>query len=144
MEKGEYRVIKQLAHINIGSYDLTASEDFYCNILGMQKTFEFIKDGEPFGFYAAAGNTTFIEVFKEEGESGARTRLLHHICLEVEDLDAAILEIRAKGWQISDKQLGGDNSWQAWIEDPSGVQIELMQYTAESSQFTGQPCEVDW
>ena len=144
MEKGEQSVIKQLAHINIGSYDLAASENFYCDILGMQKTFEFIKDGELFGYYAAAGNTTFIEVFKEEGDRGASTKLLHHICLEVEDLDAAILNIRAKGWQISDKQLGGDNSWQAWIEDPSGVQIELMQYTAESSQFTGKPCEVDW
>ena len=31
-------MIKQLAHINIGSYDLDASEHFYCNILGMEKT----------------------------------------------------------------------------------------------------------
>lgn len=136
-------MIKQLAHINIGSYDLKASENFYCNILGLEKTFEFIKDGELFGFYAAAGNTTFVEVFLEE-ERAARTHLLHHICLEVENLEAAIAEIRSKGWQISDKKLGGDNSWQAWIEDPSGVQIELMQYTEGSSQFTGKPCLVDW
>ena len=137
-------MIKQLAHINIGSHDLKASENFYCNILGLQKTFEFIKDGELFGFYAAAGDVTFIEVFQEAQQSGARTHLLHHICLEVEDLEAAIAEIRSKGWPISDKKLGGDNSWQAWIEDPSGVQIELMQYTEESSQFTGEPCMVDW
>ena len=137
-------MIKQLAHINIGSHDLKASEDFYCNVLGFDKTFEFIKDGEFFGFYASAGNTTFIEVFSEEEKEGSGTTLLHHICLEVEDLDAAIAEIRDKGWEISNKQLGGDNSWQAWIEDPSGVPIELMQYTKESSQFTGKPCLVDW
>ena len=137
-------MIKQLAHINIGSYDLSASEDFYCNILGLNKTFDFIKDGELFGFYAAAGSTTFIEVFHEQAGGDARTKLLHHICLEVEDLDAAISEIRSKGWRISEKRMGGDNSWQAWTEDPSGVQIELMQYTNESSQFTGEPCEVDW
>jgi len=43
-------MIKQLAHINIGSHDLRASENFYCNILGLKKTFEFIKDGELYGF----------------------------------------------------------------------------------------------
>ncbi|MBK5108168.1 MAG: VOC family protein [Anaerolineales bacterium] len=137
-------MIKQLAHINIGAYDLKASEDFYCNILGLKKIFEFIKDGELFGFYAGTGNTTFVEVFLEEEKEKAATTLLHHLCLEVEDLEAAITEIRSKGWEISDKTLGGDNSWQAWISDPSGVQIELMQYTNESSQFTGRPCEVDW
>jgi glyoxylase I family protein len=137
-------MIKQLAHINIGSHDLKASEDFYCNVLGFEKTFEFIKDGELFGFYASAGNTTFIEVFSQEKKESSGPTLLHHICLEVEDLDGAITEIRSKGWEISDKKLGGDNSWQAWIADPSGVPIELMQYTKESSQFTGKPCIVDW
>ncbi len=137
-------MIKQLAHINIGSYDLKASEDFYCNILGLEKIFEFIKDGELFGFYAGTGNTTFVEVFLQDEVRESTSSLLHHLCLEVEDLEAAIHEIRAKGWEISDKKLGGDNSWQAWISDPSGVQIELMQYTNESSQFTGKPVDVDW
>ena len=137
-------MIKQLAHINIGSYDLKTSEDFYCNILGLEKIFEFIKDGELFGFYAGTGNITFVEVFLQDEVRESSSSLLHHLCLEVEDLEAAILEIKSKGWEISDKKLGGDNSWQAWISDPSGVQIELMQYTNESSQFTGKPVDVDW
>ncbi len=137
-------MIKQLAHINIGSYDLATSEHFYCDILGMEKTFEFIKNGELFGFYVGAGNTTFIEVFIEEGELGGTPAIMRHLCLEVQDLDATISQIREKGWEISDKTFGCDKSWQAWITDPSGVQIELMQYTKESSQFTGKPCEVDW
>ncbi|MES0361608.1 MAG: VOC family protein [Anaerolineales bacterium] len=137
-------MIKQLAHINIGSYDLSASENFYCNVLGMEKTFEFIKDGELYGFYAGAGNTTFVEVFIEENEIGDMPTIIRHLCLEVEDLDATIAEIRMNDWEITDKKFGSDNSWQAWITDPSGVEIELMQYTEESSQFTGKPCDVDW
>ena len=137
-------MIKQLAHINIGSYDLSASENFYCNLLGMEKTFEFIKDGELYGFYAGAGNTTFVEVFIEENEIGDMPTIIRHLCLEVEDLDATIAEIRMNDWEITDKKFGSDNSWQAWITDPSGVEIELMQYTEESSQFTGKPCDVDW
>lgn len=137
-------MIKQLAHINIGTHDLAAAEHFYCDILGMDKSFEFIKDGELYGFYAGAGNTTYIEVFIEENEIGDSPGRMRHLCLEVEDLDATIAGIRAKGWEISDKSFGCDKSWQAWISDPSGVQIELMQYTEDSSQFTGAPCEVDW
>ena len=137
-------MIKQLAHINIGSQDLSASENFYCNVLGMEKTFEFIKDGELYGFYAGAGNTTVVEVFIEENEIGDMPTIIRHLCLEVEDLDATIAEIRKNDWEITDKKFGCDNSWQAWITDPSGVEIELMQYTEESSQFTGKPCDVDW
>lgn len=137
-------MIKQLAHINIGSYDLEASKEFYCDILGLEKTFEFIKEGELFGFYVGVGNNTFIEVFQDEQKGEQASNLLHHLCLEVADLETAVNAIREKGWQVSDMVLGTDQSWQAWISDPSGVQIELMQYTAESSQFTGKACEVDW
>jgi catechol 2,3-dioxygenase-like lactoylglutathione lyase family enzyme len=137
-------MIKQLAHINICTHDLAAAEHFYCDILGMDKSFEFTKDGELYGFYAGAGYTTYIEVFIEENEIGDSPARMRHLCLEVEDLDATIAGIRAKGWEISDKSFGCDKSWQAWISDPCGVQIELMQYTEDSSQFTGTPCEVDW
>ena len=137
-------MIKQLAHINFGAYDLAASEHFYCDILGMDKTFEFIKDDELYGFYAGAGNTTYVEVFIQQDELEDKPSLMRHLCLEVEDLERTIAEIRTKGWEITDKKLGSDNSWQAWIADPSGVQIELMEYTQQSSQFTGNPCIVDW
>ena len=137
-------MIKQLAHINIGSHDLKASENFYCNVLGLEKTFEFIKDGELYGFYLGSGNRTFIEVFQMDDQHASGSSLIHHPCLEVEDLEATIAAIRSKGWEISDMKFGCDKSWQAWIEDPSGLPIELMQYTEESSQFTGEPCMVDW
>jgi glyoxylase I family protein len=110
----------------------------------LEKTFQFVKNGEIYGFYAGAGNATFVEVFSESEQVEDKSSIIHHLCLEVEDLDTAITEIRSKGWEISDKKFGSDRSWQAWISDPSGIQIELMQYTAESSQFTGKACEVDW
>jgi len=136
-------VIKQLAHINIGAFDLSACEDFYCNVLGMEKTFEFVREDEVIGFYLGAGNTTFIEVFRQHGGAAESSALLRHFCLEVEDIDSVIAAVRQKGWEISDKSWGADNAWQAWTKDPSGVAIELMQYTAESSQHTGAACILD-
>lgn len=137
-------MIKQLAHINIGAPDLAAAEHFYCKILGMEKGFEFLKDGELYGFYAKAGENTYIEIFIQEKAVKQEEPIIKHLCLEVEDIDAAIASIRNKGWKISDKKMGGDQAWQAWITDPGGVSIELMQYTEESSHFTGKPCIVDW
>ena len=62
----------------------------------------------------------------------------------MDDLDEVIRLVRGRGWPISDKKLGCDNAWQSWITDPNGVQIELHQYTPQSSHFTGEPCIVDW
>lgn len=137
-------IVTQLAHICIGSHDLKAAEHFYCDILEMERGFDFVKDDVLFGFYVKAGANTFIEIFSDDAEMHTERVLLKHLCLQVDDLDAAIKTIRAKGWDITDKKQGGDQSWQAWLSDPSGVSIELMQYTAESSQFTGNPCIVDW
>ncbi|MCA9895362.1 MAG: VOC family protein [Anaerolineae bacterium] len=137
-------MFKRLAHINIGATDLAASERFYTEILGMTKAFDFEKDGEPFGFYVNAGDTTFIEVFIHHDPPTSDNMMLKHICLEVEDIDEVIRTIRSRGWEITDKKMGADQSWQAWITDPSGVRIELMQYTDKSFQFTGETCKVNW
>jgi glyoxylase I family protein len=138
------QMIKQVAHVNIVANDLPACEAFYCGILGMEKAFEFLKEGELLGFYLKAGSNTFIEVFAAD-QAPATDRLpIKHLCLEVDDLDEVIEAVRAKGWAITDKELGCDHAWQSWITDPTGVQIELHQYTPQSSHFTGKPCIVDW
>lgn len=136
-------MLKQVAHLNIVTPDLAASEDFYCRILGMSKTFDFLKHGEVFGFYLDAGNRTYIEVFIDTAAQ-PNPSMMRHICFEVEDMDATITTIRSRGGVITDKKMGGDKSWQAWMRDPSGIDIEVMQYTPESSQLTGNPCLVDW
>lgn len=137
-------MIKQLAHICLTADDLTATQQFYCDILGLTKKFDFIKNGSWYGLYLEAGNNTFIEVFIRDEEVNRERPLVKHLCLEVEDIESTIHRIRQKGWMVSDKKMGGDNTWQAWITDPNGVAIELQQYTSASSQFTGQDCQVDW
>jgi len=55
----------------------------------------------------------------------------------VDDLEAVIAALKSKGLEVSEKKLGGDGAWQAWITDPAGIRIELMQYGQASSQFSG-------
>ena len=134
-------MVKQIAHICIHTESLSDTAAFYEQGLGLERGFEFMKDGELFGFYILFGNNTFIEVFK-----GGRSEPgnIDHIAIEVEDIDAVIGRLRTHGYEVEDKALGADHSWQAWTSDPNGVRIEFHEYTPESMQLAGGTCIVDW
>lgn len=136
-------MIKRLAHVCIGAVDLAETERFYRDLLGMEKAFDFFRAGQRIGFYLKAGDSTFIEVFVENGQPQVERPLVRHFCLEVEELDAACEALQRKGVEVSAKKLGGDGAWRAWIADPSGVRIELMQYSDDSSQFSGRTVHLD-
>lgn len=134
-------MITQLAHICINSPDLELTERFYTQGLGLSIGFRFEKQGKPLGYYVKAGNTTFIEVFK--GDPGIVGNI-NHVALQVSDIDGLIAQIRDAGFEVSDKKMGADNSWQAWATDPSGIRIEFHEYTPQSMQITGGICKVNW
>ena len=135
-------MFRRLAHVCIGATNLAETERFYVDLLGMEKAFDFYRRGEQIGFYIKAGQSTFIEVFIENDEPEDERPLIRHFCLEVENLDAVIAALEHKGINVSEKKLGGDGAWQAWITDPSGIRIELMQYGENSSQFSGAPVKL--
>jgi catechol 2,3-dioxygenase-like lactoylglutathione lyase family enzyme len=137
-------MITRIAHVCIGASDLAATEKFYCTALGLKKKFEFKKLDKTIGFYLDAGNGNFIEVFEAKDLESGRRPALMHLCLEVDDLHATIDKIKQAGVEVTDRKMGCDNSWQAWVSDPSGVNIELHEYTPQSSQVTGKDCAVDW
>ena len=140
-------MIRQLAHLNFVTNDLDKIIDFYVNKLGMKVKFTLNnKRGEPFGYYFECGNSTFLEFFDqtmaaevwggkvEELAIGTRYK---HFCLEVTGLDEFCKELKSKGVDVTDIKTGMDNSRQAWIADPDGNQIELMEYGPFSLQLTG-------
>lgn len=140
-------MIRQLAHLNFVTNDLGKIIDFYVNKLGMQVKFTLNnKAGKPFGYYFGCGNTTFLEFFDqamaakmwggnvEELSIGTRYK---HFCLEVTGLDEFCKALQSKGVAVSSISMGMDNSRQAWIADPDGNAIELMEYGHASLQLTG-------
>ncbi|MCY3832225.1 MAG: VOC family protein [Chloroflexi bacterium] len=136
-------MITRLAHVCIGATDLAATERFYVDSLGMAVAFEFFRGDQRIGFYLKAGDSTFIEVFAERENPNFERPIIKHFCLQVEDLGAAVGKLQRAGVDVSAMKLGGDGAWQAWITDPSGVRIELMQYGDDSSQFSGEKVTLD-
>jgi glyoxylase I family protein len=132
-------MIKQIAHICILTKDLDKTRSFYLDALGLELGFEFERDGAVFGYYIKVGNNTFIKVF--EGNPADVGPILH-VAIEVSDMDSLIEQIRDHGYEVTDKKMGNDMSWQAWVTDPNGVKIEFHEYTTDSKQLTGGKCIV--
>ena len=140
-------MIRKLAHLNFVTNDLEKIIDFYVNKLGLKVKFTLDnKDSKPFGYYFACGDTTFLEFFDqkmavdmwggkvEELNIGTRYR---HFCLEVTAIEEFCQMLKDKGVQVSPITMGMDNSRQAWIADPDGNAIELMEYGFSSLQLNG-------
>ena len=137
-------MIKTLAHVCLFAKDLNRSLDFYCGALGLRRHFDFFKDGELFGFYLQIDADHFIEIFKAGQEGPPGRQRIHHLCLEVDDLDALRDQLAQRGVKVTAKKKGCDQTWQFWCQDPDGTDVEFQQYTDRSSQFTRTQCIVDW
>jgi catechol 2,3-dioxygenase-like lactoylglutathione lyase family enzyme len=128
-------MITGLAHICFVVADLEESIDFYQNTLDFNPAFEFVRDnGERYGVYFHVGGRSFIELFQGTPVPADANSPYQHFCLEVDDLNATAEQLRAKGVEVTEVQLGSGHSWQAWLVDPDGNRIELHQYTPESKQ----------
>lgn len=133
-----------LAHLCIYTKDLEATRKFYCDGLGMKKVFDFTHNGALYGFYLEMSKGNYIEVFLSDDLESESNGPMRHLCLETENITGAKETISKAGIETTEIKKGCDNTFQFWFKDPNGIDIELHQYTSESSQLTGKNCEVDW
>jgi lactoylglutathione lyase/glyoxylase I family protein len=129
-------MIKALAHICFHVADIDKSLAFYTGKLGLEHAFDLNDgDGNRFGSYIHTGSRSFIELFQRDLAEKAEGQSFTHMPLEVDDIEAAVADLRAKGVEVSDHVLAFDHNWQAWLTDPDGNSIELHGYTPKSDQF---------
>jgi lactoylglutathione lyase len=130
--------VSSIAHVAIRVKDVERTLDFYDGKLGMREMMRLDRDGRLWLLYLRITDNQFLEVFPEGvGERAAERDAVgfNHICLEIADIDVALRELEAAGVPlIREKQMGADGNWQAWIEDPDGHRIELMQMMPDSLQ----------
>jgi catechol 2,3-dioxygenase-like lactoylglutathione lyase family enzyme len=134
-------LIKALSHIAVRVTDMDKSLDFYCRVLGLPEQFRLTReDGSVWLVYLKVAERQFIELFP--GAKGAFVRpdtaAMVHICLEVEDIQAAYREFTSRGLVPHKEPVqGACGAWQFWTSDPDGTPIEFHQFTPESRQLKG-------
>jgi catechol 2,3-dioxygenase-like lactoylglutathione lyase family enzyme len=134
--------VKALAHVCLKSRDLARTEAFYCGMLGCEKSFDFVRFGEVIGFYLKVADDMFIEVFHDSNVEVPARRALDHFCLETADIKGLHHKLAENGFSPGELKLGSDNTWQFWIKDPDGVDVEFQEYTPDSTQLTGKNVEL--
>ena len=141
MPKGQdMQGIVGLAHVAIKVTDLDRSLDFYINKLGFPEMLRLHKDdGSTWLVYLRITDEQYLEVFpgaENDRAPGWDANGMNHMCLSVEDIDAVIKRIEAAGIALLlPLKLAVDGNRQAWIEDPDGNRIELMEMDPHSLQL---------
>jgi lactoylglutathione lyase len=139
--EGKMGMITGIAHIAITAKDMDKSLDFYTRVLGFKKAFEIPnpQTGAPWINYIYIGNEQFVELFYDgtkDNPWSEELRGFNHICLRVDDIHSVVERIQKEGGVISDgPKQGCDHNWQAWITDPDGIRVELMQIDEQSPHY---------
>jgi methylmalonyl-CoA/ethylmalonyl-CoA epimerase len=129
--------IKKISHIAVAVENLDESLEKYQRALGLMPTSrESVASQKVEAALLPIGESS-IELISPQGNDGVKRFLekrgpgLHHIALEVEDLDAAITTLKALGVPLldADPRLGAHNHRVAFLHPKAtgGVLIELVE-----------------
>ena len=132
-------MITGIGHIAITCQDIDKSLDFYTRVLGLPEAFRMERDGSLWMVYLKTGKDDFVELFTEGGPPAQipnNASGFKHLCLWVDDLEATLHDLQAKGLDVDPAgvRTGRSKCRQYFIADPDGVRIELMQLMPESLQ----------
>jgi methylmalonyl-CoA/ethylmalonyl-CoA epimerase len=133
--------IKRIAHIGIACKDSDEVKKLYVDNLSLEVTREEMQ-GEVKISFVPVGETN-VELTQSTTEEGIIAKFvdkrgegIHHIAFEVEDIDSALEELRAKGLQLVDEKArpGAHDARIAFVHPKGthGVLIELVEYPSGS------------
>ena len=129
-----------IGHLALKVRDLDKSLDFWRDRVGFREMDRLRRDdGTTWLVYLRITDTQFLELFPgaaTDQAPGEEANGVLHICLDIEDLDVEIARLEKAGVKIVSPINGGiDNNRGAWIHDPDGNRIELMEMHPNSIQY---------
>jgi lactoylglutathione lyase len=131
--------VKSIGHVAISVRDIERSLDFYVRQLGFAEMFRLEREGRLWIVYLRITDEQYLELFPDATGDRAPPFAavgINHVCLEVDDMDGAIRELAERGVKLTQqRKTGVDHNEQAWIEDPDGNRIELMQLSPKAMQL---------
>ncbi len=124
-----------LLHTSIRTSDMKRTVAFYTEVLGMELVRQkaLAERNLEISFLASDGGHQ-IEVIRYGGQVGFQVpsydkRVFDHLAFEIEDMDAVLTRCEQRHGAVVERpfHLRGSSSTYAFIQDPDGVTIELIQ-----------------
>ena len=130
-------MIKGLSHIGIAVENLENARELYKKIFSKESS-EPERFGELLFSFIPFGDV-YIELLESTTPEGVIRRFIekkgegiHHISFEVDDINAELAKLKAKGVQLINEKpyLNAHKEWVAFVNPKStrGVLVELIQY----------------
>src|SRR5580692_10134997 len=131
--------LTSIGHIAIRVKDMERSLDFYVRQLGFAEMLRLnYADDSLFLIYLRITDTQYLELFPNGVGDRVPERealAINHICVTTDDIERTLGELADAGIPLTrELKLGPDGNRQAWIEDPDGVRIEIMEMAQDSMQ----------
>ena len=109
-------MIKQISHLGIAVKDLAAAREFYRSVFKLESSEPIIGGDGTIEVSLIQVGEAVIELLQPVGNEGVMTKFLekngegiHHICYEVENINAVIDSVKTKGIQVlGEPQMGAE------------------------------------
>ena len=137
--------VKRIDHVAVVVRDLESALQFYRDTLGIQpsRVLDFPREGVRIAFLPLGGaDGSEIELLEPLDPNGSVARFLeqrggglHHICLEVPDIDRALADLKAAGARVLDESPRPTAEGRGVFLHPKGtggVLLELVQRASEA------------
>ncbi len=129
-------MIKQISHLGMAVKDLEEARKFYRTVFGLESSDPIIGgDGTIKVSMVDVGNAV-IELLQPIGKEGVMAKFLekrgegfHHICYEVDNINAEIASLKSKGMDVLGEPRPGAEGMSVFLHPRGthGVLVELVE-----------------
>jgi len=129
-------MIKAISHLGVAVKDLKEAREFYRSIFGKESSEPMVGGGGTVRASLVELENSTVELLEPIGNEGAIAKFLekrgegiHHVCYEVDDINAEIEALKAKGMESLGKPMPGAEGLSAFLHPKGthGVLVELVQ-----------------
>ena len=113
-------VFKRLAYVYVGTSDYSADYDFYKNVLGAERVWEFERFGAKVAAFDLCGEPYLLIADHVQAPS---KRLIY----EVEDISAAAKQLKDRGWKQDGSEFEIPDGPCINFKDKSGNEYAILQ-----------------
>jgi len=129
-------MIKQISHLGMAVKDLEEAREFYRSVFGLESSEPIIGGDGTLRVSMVRVGHTLIELLQPIGSEGVVAKFLekrgegfHHICYEVDDINAEIASIKAAGLEVLGEAKPGAEGMSVFLHPrgTQGVLVELVE-----------------
>ncbi len=129
-------MIKQISHLGIAVKDLEEAREFYRRVFRLESSDPIIGGDGTIQVSMIPVGETLIELLQPIGDQGVMAKFLakhgegfHHICYEVDDIQAEIDSIKEAGVEVLGEPKPGAEGLSAFLHprDTHGLLVELVE-----------------